>query len=504
MICNHCGTVKEMPDYEGPWNYDQWLTELIREHQGPNHPPTTQTVHIARIEESKWRDPAAREGVLAKLPEEVGMPGSGAGLGQSYYDAKSNFSADAFRCWATEHNRTTNCGDYKSDSKRLYPDTKGERRDLGLDPKSRPNTFLCDFCLAGDTEIVTDKGIVTIASVAGTTQKLLVPFKGKNDSVTGRGIFAEAPIRHLGKQHLLQIVLKKGTRTKIVLATPEHTWFVSEKTAQEDGSRVVKKNTQSLNAGDKLLPLKAVGFRTGQTEIKEVPFAIAQGFVFGDGCRGKGDRRPAFLPIYNESKDGVMLPYFSVCDKTEGTQNGEKYTKVVSLPRHWKELPPLDESRPFLISWLSGYFAADGTVDKNGYASIASCSKENLEFVRSVAAICGVGYGEVRKKIPGSFATENSEIYELSIDSLDVPEWFWKITDHGIRIKIRESKNRRDDMWTVKVIDDYGTVEDVYCATVDGIGAFGLAGDLMTGNCPYNSIVMQRQRKDKYGYDYTT
>lgn len=135
-----------MPDYEGPWNYDEWFMRLIKDHQGPNHPPTTQTVHIAKIEEDKWNNPEARQGVLGKLPEEVGMPGSGAGLGQTFYDTKSNFSTDAFRCWTTEHNRTTNCGDYKSDKKRLYPDTKGERRELGLDPAARPNTFLCDFC----------------------------------------------------------------------------------------------------------------------------------------------------------------------------------------------------------------------------------------------------------------------------------------------------------------------------------------------------------------------
>lgn len=146
LICNHCGSVQEMPDYEGPWNYDEWFMRLIKDHQGPNHPPTTQTVHIAKIEEDKWNNPEARQGVLGKLPEEVGMPGSGAGLGQTFYDTKSNFSTDAFRCWTTEHNRTTNCGDYKSDKKRLYPDTKGERRELGLDPAARPNTFLCDFC----------------------------------------------------------------------------------------------------------------------------------------------------------------------------------------------------------------------------------------------------------------------------------------------------------------------------------------------------------------------
>jgi hypothetical protein len=146
LICTHCGSVQEMPDYDGPWNYDTWLLRLIEDHKGPNHPPTNTVTHIGRVDESDWRDPVKREGVLGKLPEEVGMPGSGEGLGQTYYDTKSNFSSDAFRCWATEHNRTTNCGDYRSDKKRLLPDTRSDRRDAGMDPDRRPNTFLCDFC----------------------------------------------------------------------------------------------------------------------------------------------------------------------------------------------------------------------------------------------------------------------------------------------------------------------------------------------------------------------
>jgi hypothetical protein len=146
LICTHCGSVQEMPDYDGPWNHDEWLTRLIKDHQGPNHPPTQQTVHIGRVDTEDWNDPAKRKGVLDKLPEEVGMPGSGEGLGQTYYDTKSTFTEDAFNCWAREHNRTINCGDYKSDRKRLLPDTKGERRELGLSIKDRPNTFLCDFC----------------------------------------------------------------------------------------------------------------------------------------------------------------------------------------------------------------------------------------------------------------------------------------------------------------------------------------------------------------------
>lgn len=146
LICTHCGTIQEMPEYEGHWQEDTWFNAYITGHRGPSHPPTTQAVHIARVNQDDWNDYSKREGILAKLPSEIGMPGTGAGLGQEHYDTKNNFLADAFKCWSAEHGRTTNCADYKSDRKRLFPDTGRERKEIGLDTKERPNTFLCDFC----------------------------------------------------------------------------------------------------------------------------------------------------------------------------------------------------------------------------------------------------------------------------------------------------------------------------------------------------------------------
>lgn len=144
LICTGCGAIEELPAYEGPWQQDAWLNEKLKGHMLPSGEKTHGDVHIGNIEQDKWM--LHRESIIAQAAEEFTMPGQGAGLGISFYDTKSNFSADAFKCWAGEHNRTKNCEDYKSDKKRLFPDTRADRKELGLDPKSRPSTFLCDFC----------------------------------------------------------------------------------------------------------------------------------------------------------------------------------------------------------------------------------------------------------------------------------------------------------------------------------------------------------------------
>jgi hypothetical protein len=143
LICEHCGSVEEMPMYEGPWQQDTWLNEKLKAHLLPSGEKTHGNVHVGIVESDKWM--MHRDSIIAQMATEFTVPGKGAGLGISYYDTKSNFQADAFACWK-EHNRTTNCDDYRSDKKRLFPDTRADRKELGLDPKSRPNTFLCDFC----------------------------------------------------------------------------------------------------------------------------------------------------------------------------------------------------------------------------------------------------------------------------------------------------------------------------------------------------------------------
>lgn len=137
LVCHTDGAVFELPDYEGPADRDDTLAYRLAGHE--NH-----IGNLFRYERAQWENSEYRKAILNEIAKQV-KPGLGDGFGQSFYDVKSNFQMDAMQCWK-EHNRTLNCDDYKTDPKRLYPDTKGDRKELGLDPKDRPNTFLCDFC----------------------------------------------------------------------------------------------------------------------------------------------------------------------------------------------------------------------------------------------------------------------------------------------------------------------------------------------------------------------
>ena len=144
LICNTCSSIQPLPMYQGPAEHDDTLNSRLAEHRFPDG--NEHFGALATVSEKSWDDPEKRKGVVAEMANARGA-GQGEGLGGAFYDVKSTFTEDAYQCWAREHNRTTDCGDYKSAKKRLLADTRADRRELGLDPKTRASTFLCDFCV---------------------------------------------------------------------------------------------------------------------------------------------------------------------------------------------------------------------------------------------------------------------------------------------------------------------------------------------------------------------
>jgi hypothetical protein len=151
LLCKTCGSIEPLPWYEGPAEYDDTLIYRTSQHKfasGDAHemPVINGTpAGIATVAESTWEDATLQRKVIEQINAAVN--GGDTGLGSRMYNLRSTFKDDALACWK-KHNRTTNCGDYRSDRMRLVPDTRGERKELGLEVKAsrRPSTSLCVFC----------------------------------------------------------------------------------------------------------------------------------------------------------------------------------------------------------------------------------------------------------------------------------------------------------------------------------------------------------------------
>lgn len=486
LICFVCKSMETLPDYSGAPENDVLLDELASRHVQKHGDDRSGA--LFRCPESKWDHPATRRDIVKR------MWAGTTGFKPSYYDAKDTFVEDAGRCY-NQHKRPaisggSLCHDYRNESKRLGSPTTQDRKavekefhvDLG---QATTQMYLCQFCLTGDTEVVTRDGIMPISQLAGKSPELLVPFQtGGTLTIGAQGSFKQAEVHYFGEQVVYAIRLRRGKTTRVVEATAEHRWFVR---TRRQGS-IEERTTAQLRPGDVLQPLKAV---TPRGKELEVPFGTAQGFVFGDGSHGHHDHRPASLPLYG-AKDMAVEPYFVACNRKYATINGKRTLVITGLPRHWKRPPPLDESRSFLLSWLAGYFAADGFVSDVGQTILSSANREHLEFARSVAAVCGVGTTAITMKMRRGTGDHDTPLYGLPLAPRDLPDWFWIIDSHRERIEQLHRTTPRERAWKVESVEDAQDAQPVYCAV--NVGAFALADDLMTGNCPYEGEVRRMKQ----------
>ena len=350
----------------------------------------------------------------------------------------------------------------------------------------------CDGCFAAETEVVTSQGIKRIGDLAGTTANLLVPKRlaAGSDKLSEVGSFVAAPIQSFGIQRLWRIDLAgKGRAEKTVFATAEHRWFLAR---EKPGADVPSGHvlTSDLRPGDKLRNL----FRCpiGKTRGDSCRLGALRGFAFGDGT-GRSGSRPGVQLVY-EGKDEAFTPLLEAlfgCGKfIKRDGAGKGCWAYYGIPDYWKkQYPDLGESRRYLMGWLAGYFAADGCVSEDGSCTIHSATKANVEFVRSLCAVLGIQHWPIKEQSrlvtpPFSGARERLHtMYSMNINRHHVTADFFWLEPHRARAEAASDVEVRRFGWTVKAVAPTDRVEEVFCATVDGIGAFALADGIMTGNC---------------------
>jgi hypothetical protein len=147
LLCLVCNTVEELPDYEGPSNFDYLLEISLEKHVFPSGEP-----HVGKLFKlpvKSWANPKEKEAILQQFKN-----GGSRGLDElsengDFYQTQMTFAADAMECWQRHNKPKSNCDDYESPAKRLLPDTAKERGELGL-PKPEhlkgPQVYTCHFC----------------------------------------------------------------------------------------------------------------------------------------------------------------------------------------------------------------------------------------------------------------------------------------------------------------------------------------------------------------------
>lgn len=325
-------------------------------------------------------------------------------------------------------------------------------------------------CFAYETEIITSDGIKPIGALAGTTQTLL----GRD------GSWVEAPIRSFGRQQLYKLVLSRQGIDKEVYVTANHRWFAKDARKPHRGQGYREFTTVELRPGKHRL--QYVFGRSYKNTVTPSPFGIAHGFTFGDGGTTKGQRNANTVTMIGE-KDSNLRPYFALCPQRERADiNG---VQASALPNFFRQLPSIRENKSYLLGWLMGYFAADGSCS-NGQVRISSVDRRNVEFVRDVCAVIGIGTYAIREETRASNLTGRPHtMFHVGLMRNTLDESFFLIPEHRSDFVANGADSVGLRYWTVKSVEPTDRVEEVYCATVEGQHAFALEGNIVTGNCAF-------------------
>ena len=314
-------------------------------------------------------------------------------------------------------------------------------------------------CLAGETEVITWEGTRPIRELAGGVHRVL--------GLDAR--WHDAPFHSYGVQKLWKLTVTRNRQKKELYATDGHRWFVRSGKDQQSRREVL---TTALKAGDRLCHTYPAS-RIRQTTLS--PFGIAHGFTFGDGTRIKRGSMALICP----PKDEAMLKWFP----NSVTSSSGPNLLVHHLPAFFKETPSIEESVPYLLGWLAGYFAADGCVAADGTVILNSAHRENLEFVRTLCTRLGIAtYGITTQMREGFAGREPSELHRIHLVNEDLPADFFLIPAHLERFVAAEKKFARRG-WVVQAVEETERVEEVFCAEVEEGHAFVLADNILTGNC---------------------
>lgn len=146
LLCLVCETIEELPDYEGPSNFDYLLEISLEKHKfdsGEEHKGK-----LFKLPVKSWANPEQKKAILEQFKQ-----GGSKGLDdldpdKSFYETKMEFADAAMECWQ-KHLQTPMCNDYESPSKRLLPNTAKERADLNLPSPEHlegPQVYSCHFC----------------------------------------------------------------------------------------------------------------------------------------------------------------------------------------------------------------------------------------------------------------------------------------------------------------------------------------------------------------------
>lgn len=333
-------------------------------------------------------------------------------------------------------------------------------------------------CFAVETEFLTKEGLRKFSDfLDGDEVEVLTRQLHK-----GATTWKTAKVKNFGKAALYKITLRRGRSERIIHSTANHRWIV--RSSSNYFQSQVEKTTLELVAGTKGDRIPVV--RAGQTS-KNSPCSIAiqHGIIFGDGTYVK--KYGACRLDLQKSKFDLLPLITTGTEINQGSKGGEVNPNSViidRLPYNWKELPPLTANLEYLLGFLMGWFATDGSLS-GGSTTLSNADKSVLEWARSTLSLLGIYTSEVtcfRETSP--YDGSEKPCYSLTLYREYLSEDFFIRQSHQEEFQ----EGREKGYWTVASVEATDRHEEVWCVQEPETETFVLADGLLTRNCSFKTI----------------
>ncbi len=331
--------------------------------------------------------------------------------------------------------------------------------------------YTVSYCFEGNTKIVTSDG-----------HKPLKDICDKNVLILNKdGDWEQAVVRKYGIDELWKITLSRAGKKKTIYTTKDHKWFAALPTGTKQNYRLI--------TTDELKPKMLLPYSIpNKKEVEIIPEYVCRGFVFGDGYTLKANPRAgSFAQFVGEKIE--MLPYFDGYGGKRWHDDKDEYEiiKLCSLPIEWKTyIPDINEDHSKIFSWIAGYLAADGSCSNpKGQVTLSSSKKENLEKVRELAEIIGVGTYSINEHYRKGFLDIETPLYQMTFMRRDIDDRMILREKHRkVFFKYRNIRHQ-PKRWSVSSVEKTGVCDFVYCCETEYSHSFTLEDNIVTHNCQY-------------------
>lgn len=345
-------------------------------------------------------------------------------------------------------------------------------RDQYHGDKKTPALFV--HCFRGDTEVITYNGIKSIAELCDVPDTKII---------NGNGDWETTTFHNYGNAQLWKITLYRDQVYKTIYATKNHEWFInkSDKTYTTE-HLPIGRYLQSYIQSAKSFTLDIDG--------------VIHGIVYGDGTRtncyahqtidGKlvADKNHPISVSYQIKipkflKKCALVHYFEHNDmwSIKDAKFFDKdyyyvWSKQFPISHNFKQPPTLDASRDYLMSFLAGYFACDGSID---LMKFYSARVDELKKIQDICVHCDLSTIDVSVMTHDTNYLKGATLASLKLYPNSAPEEFY-LLDKPKSVKYSRSR------WRILSVEPTEQYEDVYCCETS-TQSFVLGGNILTHNC---------------------